>query len=400
MRICYVADVGVKISGGHQSLLNLIDEVIKEGIEPYIVCHKEWELTEVARKKGIPVCIIKGISPVIAQGDVVKKLLEVPAKQIVTVITLPRAKKFLRENQINAVHLNSALSCDLWAEAALSIGIPYLWHLREFLDADHKLEFLNSKKMNFLFKNAASVITISHAIQKNWEKRIGRKSDLIYNGLPIQGNYGVSDEKFKDDVIKCVIIGRVMETKGQMEAVKAIELLVNRGLRNFRLTIIGYRGISEFEKFLRKYIVDHNLESYVSVMDFTYDLKGYREASDIGLVCSRAEAFGRVTIEYMLAGLLVIGANSGATSELIADGATGYLYETGKPEDLARVLLRCSGERKSCVQIAQKGQEEAMNSYLIERTAENVCKLYKKVIGCACNAFGGGGGVTEDYRCR
>ena len=36
-------------------------------------------------------------------------------------------------------------------------------------------------------------------------------------------------------------------------------------------------------------------------------------------MASRAEAFGRVTVEYMLKGIPVIGARSGATTELISD---------------------------------------------------------------------------------
>ena len=48
---------------------------------------------------------------------------------------------------------------------------------------------------------------------------------------------------------------------------------------------------------------------------------------DIALVASCSEAFGRVTVEAMLAGMLVIGADVAGTSELICDGVNGILYE-------------------------------------------------------------------------
>ena len=42
------------------------------------------------------------------------------------------------------------------------------------------------------------------------------------------------------------------------------------------------------------------------------------------------EAFGRVTIEYMMAGLPVIGRNGGATPEIIKENETGMLYNSKK----------------------------------------------------------------------
>jgi glycosyltransferase involved in cell wall biosynthesis len=63
-------------------------------------------------------------------------------------------------------------------------------------------------------------------------------------------------------------------------------------------------------------------------------------SSDIVLVCSRSEAFGRVTIEGMFSGRPVIGARSAATAELIKDGVNGLLYDPGNPGDLAEKIKR------------------------------------------------------------
>ena len=54
------------------------------------------------------------------------------------------------------------------------------------------------------------------------------------------------------------------------------------------------------------------------------------------LVCSKMEALGRVTIEGMYYRNLVIGADSGATAELVKDGMTGYLYKSGNIDDLVK----------------------------------------------------------------
>jgi glycosyltransferase involved in cell wall biosynthesis len=44
---------------------------------------------------------------------------------------------------------------------------------------------------------------------------------------------------------------------------------------------------------------------------------------NIGLMCSRDEAFGRVTIEFMLHKMPVIASNSGANPELVINRING-----------------------------------------------------------------------------
>ena len=57
-------------------------------------------------------------------------------------------------------------------------------------------------------------------------------------------------------------------------------------------------------------------------------------------MCSRAEAFGRVTVEAMKLGLPVIGAARGATPELVRDGWNGLLYAHGDANELAGKIDR------------------------------------------------------------
>lgn len=60
-----------------------------------------------------------------------------------------------------------------------------------------------------------------------------------------------------------------------------------------------------------------------------------RQNMDIELMCAERETFGWVTVEGMRSGLLVIGANTGATPEIITNMKTGLLYTHGDARDLA-----------------------------------------------------------------
>ena len=146
------------------------------------------------------------------------------------------------------------------------------------------------------------------------------------------------------------------------------------------LTIIGWRGISPDELAIKDYIQKHDLQDCISLVEYTYDMAKYREASQIGLTCSKAEAFGRVTIEYMLAGLATIGSNSGGTPELITDGKTGLLYPFGTPQKLADQLEIFLNDREKMKELAIAGQKNAKENFSIQTTAKNVYKVYQDIL--------------------
>ena len=77
----------------------------------------------------------------------------------------------------------------------------------------------------------------------------------------------------------------------------------------------------------------------IKIVPFVQDVAPFYANADIALVCSRAEAFGRVTIEAMKYGLPVIAANTGASPEIIKDGETGLLYEYGNQVSLEEKIV-------------------------------------------------------------
>ncbi len=392
MRVCYVETLGQKLNGSQQSLLNLIDQLKDKNIEPYLVCHTRWELLSVAEKRGIKTFVVPQKGLVIQEKDMsIKQRLKYPIKLGYNALQVPKAVRFLKENKIDIVHLNTTLTSSIWAEAAKKAGIKYVWHVREFLDLDHNRVILNKKRIIQLLREADAVIAISKAVKAHWDKTLGISCRLIYNGLPLNEYYDeITPDRFDGD-INCLIVGRITYNKGQMDAVKAIKRLKERGFSNIRLIVVGYRGISPYELELKKYIEDNGLSDQIELVDYTYDMAQYRRRCQIGLMCSKAEAFGRVTIEYQLAGLAVIGSNSGGTPELISDNETGALYTFGDDKELADKIEALANDREKMKSIAHSGQQSAVSNFTIQRTAENVRKLYDEI-----TQNSGSGGSNEN----
>lgn len=381
MRICYVADFGTKVSGGHQSLLNVIEEEIKRGVEPIMVCHKDWELLELARQRGIKTFVIPGMLTVypLEQINALARI-KCMVKHAYNRLQLNKAVKFFKENQIDLIHFNSLLSCPLLAIAAQKCGVKYIWHIREFLHEDHNQGFPDDKFMYGIIRKADYILAISKAVQSKWSRVLERDVELVYNGLPLKNNLIERETLLDKKQINIVLVGRILAGKGQMDAVRAMDVLKEDADHEYHLRLVGYRGINPYEIEVKKYIDEHDLSSEIELTDFTYELSDIRKGCDIGLVCSKAEAFGRVTIEYMLSGLYVIGTNSGGTAELIDDRTDGALYEVGDYRMLAEKIKWAADNPARAAEMAKIAQQKALDNYVIEKCAENIYRYYGKCL--------------------
>ena len=89
---------------------------------------------------------------------------------------------------------------------------------------------------------------------------------------------------------------------------------------------------------LEEKIKQYNLNDNIIFLNQVNEMNSIRENMGIGIISSYKEAFGRVTIEGMLAGMIMIGANDAATKELISNSFNGYLYTLGNIEELANII--------------------------------------------------------------
>lgn len=378
MKVCFVAYYAKSLAGAEKSLLSLMTKLIEKDIQVVVVCDRKCKLTEETAKLGIKTKIIP-IKAYVYPRNLInfKTYLVYVAKRVLNSTYHKEMYSFLKTENVDLVHINSTLTCYEWAAVADKHNIPYVWHLREFLGLDHNNEIVGKKYFIHLMQKAKNVIAISKAVKEYWYPIIQRNIDVVYNGLEIDDYYQQNTDVFTGDYVRCIITGRIVEGKGQMDAVRAIKLLRDKGISDIKLTIVGYRGESDYELGIKRYIVDNHLENCIELLGFVQDVKPLLKESDIGLVCSKAEAFGRVTIEYMLSGLFVIGSNSGGTPELIEDGVNGVLYNQGDISSLSVKIEWALQNKNKSRSIAQNGQINAAEKFSMKKTSEKIIEIYK-----------------------
>ena len=108
-------------------------------------------------------------------------------------------------------------------------------------------------------------------------------------------------------------------------------------------------------------------------------MRRFYENADIYLMTSKSEAWGRVTAEAMAAGCLVIGADSGATPELLINDVTGVLYLSGDYVEIAKKINASICNITKSKKIASAGRSYALSNWGVERNLYSISSLYKSL---------------------
>jgi len=110
------------------------------------------------------------------------------------------------------------------------------------------------------------------------------------------------------------------------------------------------------------------------------DIISLRKKCDVEIVASRAEAFGRVTVEAMRTSNPVIGSSVGGTAEIVLNGKTGFLYEYRNNEALADCMKKFIVEADLAYEMGQRAYEWSVDRFTSEENVRQVLKIYEDVV--------------------
>ena len=342
MKILAVTLYGSLKGGANRSFFMVVNELKNKYGHDVVVAAGDGVLREKCAEKNIRFQAVKfpniitvftgGIKDVARKAKVWLKSFQVYLKVLFSI------SKYRKEN-FDLVYINGTESVFGWYIAKL-LKIPFVWHIRGLLRKGDCFVSGQTKKLND--KNG-KLIVISNAMLKSIPELLNvDKSQvvLVHNGIDWEDNNLISSQK-RENGIHCVICGRIIRTKGHMEAVEALNILKNNGINNIYIHVAGdiCGGNSEYLELVKSKIDEYQLNDRVIFEGQVEDMFSFRQNMNIELMCSECEPFGRVTLEGMHSGLVVIGANTGGTIDIIQDGINGLLYQQGNAHDLAQKIM-------------------------------------------------------------
>lgn len=137
-----------------------------------------------------------------------------------------------------------------------------------------------------------------------------------------------------------VMLATLSPEKGQLDAIRAAGIAIAEGAR-LRLTLYGDGDETNIQE-LQRVIGDSGLAGIVTYRGTTPAPIDVLTTADLSLVCSRNEAYGRITAESLLVGTPVVAYALGGTAEILGGG--GGILVNPTSTDLARALLAVSSD--------------------------------------------------------
>lgn len=226
--------------------------------------------------------------------------------------------------------------------------------------------YSNSKQARFFLKlidkKVVRYIAVSDFIKQDLVK-CGISSDkieVIYNGVEILPE--LKKDSLNGYVFTIGIVGQVIERKGHVVLLNALNLLIKKGL-DIQLIIVG-DGDTTFKEKLKIFIADFGLIQKIEWRGFKKELKDIYEGIDVLIAPTvLAEPFGLIAIEANMFGIPVIASNSGGFKETVINGENGFLTKPENPEQLAEKIEYIYNNRNAITTMGKKGRENVLQNF-------------------------------------
>ncbi len=389
--------------GSHYCLLDLVNMIDKNKVNPLVMFYQDNRVTENLRKYNIRVIIYCKPDPINLREAVSdKKLANHPIlsrilRGIQILINITRTDIiplmyfiiFIIKHKIHIIHLNNSVFAGLhWVIAAKVTGrkivvhqrthlekiMPLMSYHHQFIDyvlgvSDHTKEYLLQHGVNL-----SKYTTLYDRIDLDkFYKRIKKTPEMLREEFSVKRNQPLIG-----------VVGNLQRWKGQITVIEAVNTLKNK-YPDLRCLLIGDSSKKtpddiKFYEELRTMIQEYNLEQNVVITGHRDDIPDILSALDLFIHASTSpEPFGMVILEAMAMRKAIIASNEGGPLEMIIDGESGFLVKPNDPKILAEKIDLVLSDISIRARLGENALQR-MQSKFTELNTQYVENLYKRIL--------------------
>ncbi|TPN50039.1 glycosyltransferase family 4 protein [Mesorhizobium sp. B1-1-4] len=379
IRVCFPF-IGDDVGGSHISALKLIQNLDTSKVVPILVLQETaGPLAAFLQMEGQPFSGFplpttspgKGTIP----GDVMTYLTS----------TLPRMRRFIKEQKFDIVHTNDGRTHVNWGIAARLAGARLVWHHRGDPDAKganvlapliaHRMvtvsRFSRPRHPIRSLKGRLSVIHSPFDHPSTVPDRIAAKAALLDELGLAPGTRVLS------------FIGGLIERKRPLLFIDILDRFVRE---HPQIPVVGCvfgnspAGSQDLEAAARVRCAERGLGQTVRFMGFRNPIEPFLAATDVLVVPAMGEPFGRTLIEAMFLGTPVVATDHGGNPEAIENGRTGFLVTPEDAGAFMEPLSQLLSNPPLWARISDAARDHAFFSYSTHRHVENVMKIYDRAL--------------------
>jgi glycosyltransferase involved in cell wall biosynthesis len=243
---------------------------------------------------------------------------------------------YIRKNHFTLVYNNSLFN-PYGSLAAWLAGVPCLWHIHD-LGNNPLIKALITRLVGAISKK---VVVVSGAVKSIFPESTYSKIRLVYNGVDAdEFDPALFDRQairaeldIPADRPVALSVGRLHEIKRPQDTFEAVRQLIQR-IPDLLLLVAGTGDLeAELRQFIDRYGLHHNIR----MLGYRYDVARLLSATDVLVLSSGRESFGRILIEAMAMKIPVVSIRSGGIPEVVSEDC-GILVPPASPSELAAAL--------------------------------------------------------------
>lgn len=178
----------------------------------------------------------------------------------------------------------------------------------------------------------------------------------------------------KDDFV-FLFIGRLNSDKGVKDLIKSFELVYQQRSQA-KLLIVGV----DEENLLPSIQNNKLFNSAIFYQGFTKVPEEYMAMADVMCLPSYREGFGSVIVEASACGTPTIGSNIYGITDAIEDGKSGYLFQVGDTQDLAKKMIYCIDNTEELQRVIEYGKQRIKEKFDADLSSQLLLDYYQSIL--------------------
>ncbi|MCK5535560.1 MAG: glycosyltransferase [Bacteroidales bacterium] len=259
------------------------------------------------------------------------------------------AIKLIKDIKPDIVHTHGAKASEI------------IYHLNKFVSVKHIASKRNSRKGS-IFNKIDHVIAISKDVVRSISKKDVK---LIYNGLVHESNIV---EQSANPMFTLLAVGR-------LDKIKGFDILIREVAKLDFLFHLNIVGEGEEKKNLERLILNLGLSEKVSLLGFREDIPALIASADLVVVSSHSEGFGRVVVETLFYGKLIISTKVGISIEILPEELLIDNFEIAKKIDIIYNSIEHSNT------LFRGLKETRTQEFLVKNCIQKHIEFYEEIQG-------------------
>ncbi len=321
-----------------------------------------------------------------AGGSLVKELeasgakhyaLAVNKKSIISIFKLiPELAQIIKKEEIDIVHARSRVPAWIAYFACRRTRAVFITTCHGYYQ-----KHLFSSVMGW----AKRVIVLSNVIARHMIEDFSvphERIRLVPRSVDLERFKYLDPQAKRKEDFNVAIIGRITPLKGHLHFIKAMAR-VSRLVPRLKIWIVGDAPASkeaykeEVQVLVRRLGIWHCTE----FLGTQRDIPGILAHLDLVVLATTThEAFGRVVVEAMAAGVPVVATKVGGVVDIIEDGKNGILVPPADPKSMADAVMRIFNDPQLARELAEDAYAKVKEKYNVELMVKNTLDVYRQAL--------------------